>query len=58
MFLIEKIGYDKLEILLSMYKEKAEWLNKMGQSMWSDKSTDRTHVIKNATYYTPKIILI
>lgn len=29
MLQIEKIGYDKLEVLLSMYREKAEWLNRI-----------------------------
>lgn len=35
MLQIEKIGYDKLDILLSMYREKAEWLEKIGQPMWN-----------------------
>lgn len=46
MFHIEKIGSDKLETLLSMYKEKAEWLNKIGQQMWSIEFLEKKEFIK------------
>lgn len=43
---IEKIGYDKLDILLSMYREKAEWLNRIGQPMWSMEYLKKENFIK------------
>ena len=46
MFQIEKIAHDKLEILLSMYREKAEWLNRIGQPMWSMKFLEKKEFIK------------
>jgi len=46
MFQIEKIGHDKLETLLSMYREKAEWLNKIGQPMWNMKFLEKKEFIK------------
>lgn len=46
MLQIEKIGHDKLQILLSMYREKSEWLNKIGQPMWNMKFLEEKEFIK------------
>lgn len=45
-FKIEKISYEKLDILLEMYREKAEWLNKIGQPMWDIKFLEKNAFIK------------
>lgn len=46
MLRIEKINHDKLEILLSMYREKAEWLIKIGKPMWNPEYLDKESFIK------------
>lgn len=46
MLKIEKIGYDKLENLLSMYREKAKWLNKIGKPMWNMEFLEKSKFIK------------
>lgn len=46
MLKIQKIGYEKLETLLSMYREKAEWLNEIGKPMWNMEFLEKTQFIK------------
>lgn len=46
MFQIEKLGYENLHILLSMYREKAEWLIKIGQPMWNINFLEKNEFIK------------
>ncbi|KLU62629.1 acetyltransferase (GNAT) family protein [Peptococcaceae bacterium CEB3] len=47
---IKQIGYDELEILLSMYREKAEWLNRIGQPMWSMEYLEKQNFITKYDY--------
>jgi len=55
MISIKEIGYDKLDILLRMYREKAEWLNSIGQPMWNLEFLEREVFLRK--YENPECFL-
>lgn len=55
MIQIKQIDYDKLEILLDMYREKANWLNSIGLPMWNIEFLEKEAFIKK--YENPKCFI-
>ncbi len=55
MLQIKQIDYNKLEILLNMYREKAKWLESIGQPMWDMKYLEKETFIEK--YKNPECFI-